>query len=269
MKSIHGMNNNLIETELSDGKKVIYESRYQQIAVEMAEKIAEGWYGVGEKITARSTIATTFRVSPETARKAMRILVDMGIVTSKQGSGTYVASREKAQLFFERYHSTVAIAQTKEDIIVAIKNQRKELEHLAGLLDELVERTKRDHNTASIVPHDIKIDSQCNYLGKSIGELNIWQQTGATVVGVQRGDELHISPGPYEVIVDGDVILFVGNDLSRQRMLSLFNAPTGDDGKRGGSLSGASSDVSASITADLEEDTDEQFSKEMHEALML
>ena len=26
----------------------LYESRYQQIAVEMAEKIAEGWYEVGD-----------------------------------------------------------------------------------------------------------------------------------------------------------------------------------------------------------------------------
>ena len=38
----------------------VYESRYQQIAVEMAEKIAEGWYEVGDRITSRSTIATTF-----------------------------------------------------------------------------------------------------------------------------------------------------------------------------------------------------------------
>ena len=71
----------------------VYESRYQQIAVEMAEKIAEGWYEVGDRITSRSTIATTFHVSPETARKAMQVLVDMGIVTVKQavnGSGVVV-----------------------------------------------------------------------------------------------------------------------------------------------------------------------------------
>ena len=38
----------------------VYESRYQQIAVEMAEKIAEGWYEVGDRITSRSTIATSY-----------------------------------------------------------------------------------------------------------------------------------------------------------------------------------------------------------------
>ena len=143
----------------------VYESRYQQIAVEMAEKIAEGWYEVGDRITSRSTIATTFHVSPETARKAMH---------------------------------------------------------------ELVARNTRDHNTSYLIPHDMKIDENCNFIGKSIGELDIWQQTGATIVAVKRGDETNISPGPYERVQVGDVILFVGNDLSRQKMLNLFNSPTPD-----------------------------------------
>ena len=38
-------------------RKYIYESRYQQIAVELAQKIADGWYTIGEKISARSTLA--------------------------------------------------------------------------------------------------------------------------------------------------------------------------------------------------------------------
>ncbi len=150
----------------------VYESRYQQIAVEMAEKIAEGWYEVGDRITSRSTIATTFHVSPETARKAMQVLVDMGIVTVKHGSGTYVASREKAQLYFEKFHDAVSIAQTREQIVDAIATQRRD--------------------------------------------------------AVKRGDETNISPGPYERVQVGDVILFVGNDLSRQKMLNLFNSPTPD-----------------------------------------
>lgn len=206
----------------------VYESRYQQIAVEMAEKIAEGWYEVGDRITSRSTIATTFHVSPETARKAMQVLVDMGIVTVRHGSGTYVASREKAQLYFEKFHDAVSIAQTREQIVDAIATQRRDLEQLAKLLDELVARNTRDHNTSYLTPHDMKIDANCNFIGQSIGELDIWQQTGATIVAVKRGDETNISPGPYERVQVGDVILFVGNDLSRQKMLNLFNSPTPD-----------------------------------------
>ena len=210
--------------DLLSDTKIEYESRYQQIAVEMAEKIAEGWYRVGEKITARSTIATSFGVSPETARKALQILVDMGIVSIRQGSGAYIKSREKAQMFFERFSETVSIVQTKRAITEAIQKQRSDLDHLNELLDDLVALTKRDHNTMYIIPHDMRLDENCNFIGKTIGELNIWQQTGATIVAVRRGRKTVFSPGPYEQLQAGDVILFVGNDSTRQRMLNLFNA---------------------------------------------
>ena len=71
--------------------------------------------------------------------------------------------------------------------------------------------------------YDIRIDKHCAYLGKSIGELNIWQQTGATIVAIKRSTDYVISPGPYERIQENDVILFVGNELSKQRMNNLFD----------------------------------------------
>ena len=56
----------------------------------------------------------------------------------------------------------------------------------------------------------------------------IWQQTGATIVAIKRNGSLHLSPGPYEQIQSGDILLFVGSDLSRQRMLNFFNSPNPD-----------------------------------------
>ena len=61
--------------------------KYQQIAVDVAEKIAEGKLHVGDKIHARSTLANQYQVSPETARKAIIVLVDLEIVKAKHGSG--------------------------------------------------------------------------------------------------------------------------------------------------------------------------------------
>ncbi|MCG4307777.1 GntR family transcriptional regulator, partial [Enterococcus lactis] len=42
------------------GKKKIVRPRYQQIAVDLAERIVENRYKVGEKIHARSTLASTY-----------------------------------------------------------------------------------------------------------------------------------------------------------------------------------------------------------------
>ncbi len=76
-------------------KKNLTLPRYQEIAVEIAERIVENRYQVGEKIYARSTLASNFNVSAETARKAINVLVDLEIMEVQQGSGTYVASRDR------------------------------------------------------------------------------------------------------------------------------------------------------------------------------
>lgn len=210
-------------------RKYIYESRYQQIAVEMAQKIADGWYTVGEKLSARSTLASNYNVSPETARKAVNILVDLGICTIRQGSGTYVASREKAHLFAERYQNTVSMQEIRREISDCVNRQQEELEHLSKLLKKLAGQTQRSHSTTSFVPYDILIDENCAFIGKSIGDLNIWQQTGATIVAVKRKSGMVVSPGPYERIRVGDVILFVGDERSRQRMNNLFDVVEGEN----------------------------------------
>ncbi|MDO4383773.1 MAG: GntR family transcriptional regulator, partial [Eubacteriales bacterium] len=132
-----------LESATGKRRKYIYESRYQQIAVELAQKIADGWYTVGEKISARSTLASKYNVSPETARKAVNILVDLGIVTIRQGSGTYVASREKAHLFVERYQNTVSMQEIRSEISECVSRQQEELDHLSKLLKTLVGQTKR------------------------------------------------------------------------------------------------------------------------------
>ena len=79
-----------------ENKKRVLLPRYQQVAVEIAERIADKRYQVGSKIHARSTLASNFNVSPETARKAINVLVDLGIMEVRHGSGAYLLSREKS-----------------------------------------------------------------------------------------------------------------------------------------------------------------------------
>lgn len=48
--------------------KEVRQPKYQQIAILIAENIVRNELKIGQKIYARSTLATTFGVSPETAR---------------------------------------------------------------------------------------------------------------------------------------------------------------------------------------------------------
>ena len=203
------------------GKKLTV-PRYQQIAVELAQRIVDKRYHEGEKLHARSTLSSNFNVSPETARKAINVLVDLGIMEVRHGSGAYVASREKAQAFLAQYHDVSSIQEIKQDILQSVERQQQELENFSALLDTLVNHTKRTKQTAPFLPYEIKLDKNARHLNESIGELNIWQETGATVVALQHDDRLLLSPVPYAKFEVGETVFFVGEELVFQRMEHFF-----------------------------------------------
>ena len=78
------------------GRTQIENPVYQQIAVDLAGKIAAGKYREQERIRGRSVLASYYNVSPETIRKAVGILADVGIVQIHQGVGVEVVSAQKA-----------------------------------------------------------------------------------------------------------------------------------------------------------------------------
>lgn len=203
-------------------KKRVSLPRYQQMAVQIAERIVENRYKVGEKVHARSTLASNFNVSPETARKAINVLVDLGIMEVQHGSGAYVASREKAQDYVEKYRNVQSIHEIRQEILDGVERQQQELNNFSDLLETLVNQTRQARDISPFIPYELTLTEEANHLEKSVVQLNIWQKTGATIVAIQTENELLLSPGPYAKLSVGNTVYFIGNDLSFQRMNNFF-----------------------------------------------
>mgnify|MGYP000892165127 FL=1 len=71
---------------------------YAQIALDIALRISKGELKENSIVYGRSVMSSEYGVSPETIRRAMKLLEDMEIVGTKQNSGTVVLSSEKAKL---------------------------------------------------------------------------------------------------------------------------------------------------------------------------
>lgn len=196
--------------------------KYQQVALDISERIAEDRYPVGTKLHARSTLANTFSVSPETARKAVNVLVDLEIVESKHGSGVTVASKNKAISFLEQYKNVQSIQQINSDIYQSIDKQRHELNQISTLINNLAIQTKKMHHESIFVPFELNLTEQAHHLNKSVSELNLWHETAATVIGIAHQDNILLSPGPYAKFSVNDTIYFVGDEFSKQRMTNFF-----------------------------------------------
>lgn len=203
-------------------KKTMRPPKYQLIAVDIAERIVENRYRVGDKLYARSTLASTYGVSPETARKAISVLVDLDIVEVKHGSGAFISSKEKAQEFIELYQDVSTIQDIKTDILNSVTKQQEELVNLTNLLDRLVDQTKHANRLNLFTPFELTLTKEAEHLKQTVKDINFWQQTGATIIAIQQQKDLILSPGPYAVLEEGDTVFFVGNELSYQRVQNLF-----------------------------------------------
>lgn len=212
---------------MTGNKREITNSKYQKIAISVAERIANGEYEVGDKLKSRTTIASTFNVSPETARKGLNILADLKILTLKHGSGAIVLSKEKAIDFINQYESTHSIAVIKENIRDNIREQQAAMEDLAVLVNDFLMQSQSISKQYPLAPYEIICSQDSEHFGKSIGALNIWHQTGATIIAIEHDGKFTVSPGPYSVIEKGDHIYFVGDDSVISRMKTFFNLRQG------------------------------------------
>lgn len=67
--------------------------RYRQLADQMRTQITSGKYKPGDALPTEMEICETHKVSRHTARDALRILTDDGLIERRRGAGTVVAQR--------------------------------------------------------------------------------------------------------------------------------------------------------------------------------
>jgi K+/H+ antiporter YhaU regulatory subunit KhtT len=186
--------------------------RYQQIAIEIATRIVTGEYKEGQKIFARSSLASQHGVSAETARRAVCVLEDLDIVASVKGSGVTIKSYENAKKLVAHQEKRQSIDDIKNDLVDCINRQKNDMDYLYKTLSDLVLATEHFRSINPFVPFQIVIRQNCNFLNKTIADINFWQNTGATVVAIHRENKTMISPGPYIQLLEGDIVFFIIQD---------------------------------------------------------
>ena len=184
-------------------KETVVPSQYLQIALDIAQRIAKGELPEGSRIYGRSLMASEYNVSPETVRRALRLLADMKVVEVKPQSGAVVLSADSAQRYIENFEESA-------DIHALRLKLKEQMEASADLYRRMAETVTAFPNYEVPVPKG----SPC--IGQSIGALKFWQSTGGTIVAIRRGQTVILSPGPYAELYAGDVIVLVGSSTAAE-----------------------------------------------------
>lgn len=198
-------------------------SKYQSIAIDIASKIADGNYNIGDKIYARSSIASTYKVSPETARRAICILDDLNIVESAKGSGVIIKSYENAVKFIKQYQDTETINDIRLNMLKSVERQKQELDYFNNCISNLIERTEGFRSVNPFMPFQVTITKDTKYIEMSAADISFWHNTQATIIAIKRGSELILSPGPYAILKEDDIIYFIGDEGCLERVKKFLN----------------------------------------------
>lgn len=203
-------------------KEQVTTPQYFKIALDIALRIAKGELEEGKKIYGRSVMASEYGVSPETIRRAMRLLADMQVVEIKPKSCVIISSAAEARQYISRFGNLPNIRALRSQL----KNLMDEHTALGRKINETVtEITRIDERMAETAPfpnYEVQVTAGAHAIGKSLGELRFWEATGATVIAIRRADSIILSPGPYAQLQAEDALIFVGSSEAVRAVTELI-----------------------------------------------
>ncbi|MGL5352671.1 MAG: TrkA C-terminal domain-containing protein [Clostridium sp.] len=185
---------------------------YIKIAVDIAHRITNNEFVEGSKISGRTTLVGIYNVSHETIRRSLALLKDNDVVIVNEKSGIIINSKLKAKDFLDIFKTKSDFYSLNNETYNLIKQKKAIDNQLEKNINSIIEFATQLRNVGSIIPFESIVEEGSVAVDKSIGELNFWQNTKATIIAIKRDGDLFLSPGPYFTIRQNDVLVYVGDD---------------------------------------------------------
>ncbi len=148
--------------------------RYARVAQSLIEEIAAGRHPIGTLIATEAELCKRFAVSRNTARAALGVLSDMGLVTRHAGIGTVVRSLHASPRYVQEAESVSALFPNLEntELLTLSESTVKADARLARLLDcRRGETWKQVETLRSIAKHRIAVAHSHLYLPQALAAL--------------------------------------------------------------------------------------------------
>lgn len=210
-----------MNNEIGKGLSKLDQARYQEIAVDIAHAVMMGGYHEGEKIHGRSTLAGRYNVSPETIRRAIAILQNVGVVSVNKGVGITVTSKAMADKFIKSYNQKGEIQIFLEELKRLMDIRRENDLKIESHLSKLQTYTDRIMSRWLDVG-EIEIGKASPAVGKTLRELKVRERTGTTIIAVIRDGLEQFSPEAGFVLRGEDVLLTAGSPEGQEKLQQLI-----------------------------------------------
>lgn len=196
---------------------------YQSIALDIAKRIVNAEFRVGDKISGRTLLASQYNVSPETIRKSVAILKEANIVAVSQGKEIIVMSSQQAYNFIEHNKEMLSAYSLRQELEMLLEKKEENDRQFRKIVNEIMRYSDRLKNLSPYNPVEIRILKHSLVIGKSLADIKLWHHTGATIVAIRRSTEILVSPGPNAILQAEDRIVVVGPNDVLQKVSDFIN----------------------------------------------
>ncbi|WP_159648650.1 TrkA C-terminal domain-containing protein [Erysipelothrix aquatica] len=203
---------------MKDMKK---QPRYQQIAMDIAARIARNDFEEGQRISGRSVLSSEYAVSPETIRRAINLLEEENVVEVAPNYGVIVGTKVQALAYLDG-NASVNDATALKHKLASLMDRRHELDtEINNVIQEIMDISSRFASSDPLRRFEYNIDPSSKLVGKSIRSSSFYQITNMTIIAINRRGAMMLSPGPDAVFEAQDVLVVVGHiqDVIKVEML--------------------------------------------------
>ena len=190
---------------------------YQKIALDIARRIVNQEFAVGQKISGRTLLASQYEVSPETIRKALFLLKDANIVSVSQGKEMQITSSEQAFLFLTHQQEKASAYSLKQDLELLLREKDDIDLRFRKITTEIIHYSDRLKNITPYNPMELEIPNLSALIGKSLRELDFRNQTGCLIIAIRRQTKIYIAPDPDEILQAFDRLVLLGTPEAMQK----------------------------------------------------
>lgn len=151
---------------------------YQKAIDYLAEQIQAGTLSVGSRLPTERTIAEALGISRNSTREALRILENMGMIESVQGSGNYLTG-SIANSLSGMIRMMLLLEKTSQKEICAVRRSlEKSICHFAAAETVspqwLAQAEQLLHATPAGIEEEIENDRRFHYLLVELSQNNLW-----------------------------------------------------------------------------------------------
>ena len=94
---------------------------------------------------------------------------------------------------------------------------------------QIIDMGERFRHSDRLRTYEFEVADGTPAAGRSIGELQFRQKTGATIVAVRKGEEILLSPGPQTRLDKGDVLVVACELAQVDQVTQLLGQPDSPD----------------------------------------